>query len=138
MRAFGFSDCGLCNGTGLVENLASGRRDSCWRCVDRAARATDADERPTPTRPGASAATDPTTQASPSSNSSQWSPERAATFLRVSLWVILGAAGVALVHFTASNARDRVRDVSDQLEVPEQDTPKTGGPTEYSKWEPAQ
>jgi hypothetical protein len=137
-RVFGFSDCGLCNGTGLVENLATGRHESCWRCADRAARTTEADDQPTPVRPAASAATGPTTPASPSPNSSQWSPERAATFLRVGLWLILGAGGVALVHFTGSNAHDRARDVSDQLEAPEQDSPETGGPPEYSKWEPVQ
>jgi hypothetical protein len=137
-RVFGFSDCGLCNGTGLVENLSTGRRESCWRCADRAAQAAEADEQPIPVRPAAPATTGQTTPASPSPNSSQWSPESAATFLRVGLWLILGAGGVALVHFTASNARDRVRDVSDQLEVPQQESPETDGPTEYSKWEPAQ
>ena len=137
-RVLGFSDCGLCNGTGLVENMATGTRESCWQCADRAARALEVDRSPAPIRTVRFATMSPRTSATPSTNSERWSPERAATLLRVGLWLILGAGGVALVHFTGSNENDRTRDLSDEMETPGPDSPGTDGPAEYSTWEPEQ
>jgi len=137
-RVFGFADCGLCYGTGLVENMATGTRESCSRCADRAARARGADRLPAPVRPARFAMTSPRGATSTSANSEQWSPERAATLLRVGLWLILGAGGVALVHFTGSNEDDRTRDLSNEMEAPGPDSPRTNGPAEYSTWEPEQ
>jgi hypothetical protein len=136
-RMLAFSDCGLCNGTGLVENMTTGARESCSRCADRAARAREADMLSAPVRRVRFAAS-PSTSATRSANSEQWTPERAATFLKVGLWLILGAGGVALVHFAGSNEENRTRALSDGMEAPRPDSPGSDGPAEYFTWEPEQ
>jgi hypothetical protein len=64
--------------------------------------------------------------------------ERAANFLRVALWLGLGLAGVALVHFTTANQDDEGRKASDELESLDTNVPPTKTTVEYSAWEPAQ
>jgi hypothetical protein len=135
-RPLGFSDCGLCNGTGLIE-MATGTRESCSRCADRAARAREASRPPAPLR-RARYATAPRTSNPPSRNSEQWSPERGATLLRVGLWLILGAAGVALIHFAGSTEDDRKGELSDEMEAPGTDSLESNGPAGYLTWEPEQ
>jgi hypothetical protein len=56
----------------------------------------------------------------------------------VGLWLILGAGGVALVHFAGSNEENRTRALSDEMEASRPDSPGSDGPAEYFKWEPEQ
>jgi hypothetical protein len=137
-RFSGFPDCGLCYGTGLIENLATGARESCWRCAERAARAASPHEDiiPPSSTPRAGASPGPSAPTSPSFDG--MASERAANFLRVALWVGLGLAGVAIVQFTTANQDDEGRRASDELQTLDKDLTPTKTTVEYSAWEPAQ
>src|SRR5262249_42526247 len=111
--------------------------ESCWRCADRAARAREADRPPGPVQQARFATANVRTTPH-LTNSEQWSPERAATLLRVALWLILGAGGVALVHFAGSNEDNRTRVLSNEMDTPGRDSPGSDRPAEYSAWEPEQ
>jgi hypothetical protein len=136
-RVYGFRDCGLCYGTGSIENLATGNRESCWLCVERATRS-EPDEEVAPTPAAHRPRTTRGIYVSRPPNPQEMAPERAATFLRAGLWLALGLAGFALIRFTKSDHEDNSRKTSDELESLGTRVPGTKTTAEYSAWEPAQ